>query len=133
MDEHQFMKDFLNNIDCDVPIDISPTIISWEHTIIMMKKKYGDNWFDNEFAKMIVVWNSFLFDRDHVKEVCLNYNGLYELCDEYFTSQTMLGKPLPCDFHWKILNFMMNYNPIEPEITGFQSSPVRNTFWDIKN
>ena len=111
--------------------DAEPTILSFEDSINLMKKKYGDDWFKNPFAKMILVWNSSLFLTDHVKEVCEKYPGLHDLCEEYYNFGTVEGNPLPIDFHSKIMEFMLGFDlPKKMEIFG--TSPVRNSYWKIE-
>ena len=95
-----------------------------------MEKKYGKDWIDNEFAKLIVIWNSSLFLRNHVKEVCNKYPGLHELCEEYYNSNTISGKSLPEDFHMQIFNFIRSFNSAE-ELVTFGSSPVKDSYWVI--
>ncbi len=131
MDEDQILRDLLNSSASQVEIDDSPTIFSLQDIISLMEKKYGKDWMKVDFAKIMVIYQSRLFLIDHVKEVCENYPGLFELCEEYYLCETIEGKALPEDFVMKIFEFANTF-VIEEENITFQTSPVRNAYWSFK-
>lgn len=131
MNEDEIMRDLLNVSATEVVIDDSPTILSLQDSTSVIEKKFGKDWVSNIFAKRIVIWQSRIFERSHVKEVCAPYEGLHELCEEFYQFETINGEPLPNDFAFQVLNFMMSFLPVEERVT-FRSSPVKDAYWIIE-
>jgi hypothetical protein len=135
--EDNFLRDLITSSASTKEVNDSPTILSLQDSIDLMRRKFGDDWYSNIFARLTVIWHSSLFFRDHVKEVCENYPGLYELCEEYSNLETIQGKPLPRDFHSQILDFMLSFDPPKEEEYSnrvtFQTSPVRDAYFIVES
>ena len=73
----------------------SPTIVSLQDTVDLIKKKYGSNWRKYAHCKAVVIWASKHFMLEHVKEIVPD---LYELCKEYQENNTVNGHEFDKNF-----------------------------------
>lgn len=91
--------------ETDKQVENSPTILSLQNTVDLIKKKYGEDWRKYPHCKAVVIWASKMFMLEHVKEVVPD---LYELCKEYQQKNTVNGKEFDKNF------FMLAYHVVDP-------------------
>jgi hypothetical protein len=113
--EDTMLRDLMISSASQSVINDEPTVFSMQDSIDLMKKKFGDDWINYEFSRVAVVWQSSIFKRDHVKEVCRTHKGLYELCQEYYHYGTIEGKIVSIDFYEKLFYFQESFNSPKPE------------------
>lgn len=88
-------------IEFEDKADLGTTLLSLQATVDAVKKKYGNDWLENEEAKHIVIWVARLFDQKGIREVCPQ---LVDLCAEYRSLNTVNNKTLPANMLFLAFN-----------------------------